>query len=139
MSRSRTKKKKTRRKSLLPSWLSHRSLILSETVLVVALAQMLARDWIFSQHQWPSALRVVLGMALIVGAFGWLIVYLHDRVKWSLQTTYDAVQQLPVPTPYLVVHLGVFAILFIAYAWYWGLPLPDLAAVDSVWSGSVGG
>ena len=105
----------------LRSFFSHRNLLVSETVLVLGLVQMFARDWLLHDPHLPAWARVALGMGLVVGLFGWLFLFLDKRIKWGLKTTHDVVQKLPLPTPALGVHVLILCGLFYAYAWFWGL------------------
>ncbi|MCO4743832.1 MAG: hypothetical protein KC912_03525 [Proteobacteria bacterium] len=112
--------------------LSHRRLLLSETVLVLGLVQMFARDFVLTDANLPAPLRVLFGMALILGLFGGLVFYVQEQVRWSLTTTHKAVQRLPLPTPMVFVHTLVFAVLFWCYAAYWQLD-------EEVWRSLVAG
>ena len=119
MSRSKPRHQKRPRWSLLPRWLSHRHLILSETVLVIGLVQAALNELILTHPSIPPLLRVLLGMMLVVGAFGWLIVWAHRQVQRTLSGTHRAVQNLPLPTPVLLIHLVVLGVLFLVYCWRW--------------------
>lgn len=101
--------------------LSHRRLVLAESVLVLGLVQMYARDWVLAQSQLPAPIRVLFGMGLILGLFGGLVLYVREQVKWSLTTTHKAVKRLPLPAPMALIHTLVFCVLFWGYAHYWHL------------------
>lgn len=130
---SRSKSRATRSKPLL----SHRRLLLAETVLVLGLLQMLARDWVLAQPHIPAPLRVLFGMGLILGLFGGLLFFVRQQVERSLSTTHEAVQKLPLPTPMLVVHTLALAVLFWLYAHYYGLDAAVWADAQRGWDAAV--
>ena len=54
------------RRSFLPSFLSHRSLLLAESVLVLGLLEMAGRSWVLSTPNLHPALRVLIGMCIVI-------------------------------------------------------------------------
>lgn len=109
---------------------SHRRLLLAETVLVIGLLQIVLRDWIMVQAALPAAVRVLFGMALILGVFGGVILFVRQQVQRSLTTTHKVVQRLPLPIPLALVHTAAVGALFWCYARYWGL---DAEVWSALW------
>jgi len=105
-------------------WLQHRTLIKGEAVLVVGLLREVAAQWIAAQPSsvLPNWGKVMFTMAATIGLFGGLFYVLESFTAKSVAKTHQAVQALPLPTPYLLVHAGVFAALFFAYARVMHLP-----------------
>ena len=104
----------------LPRWLSHRNLLVVESLLVVGLAQEAAEDWLV-QAPVPAWLRVVLVMGLVVGLFAGVVVVVERGVRHGLHTSHAVAKRLPLPFPVVALHVVALVGLFAAYAWARGL------------------
>ena len=62
-------------------------------------------------------------MAVNIGALGLLLVLVKIVAEKSLAQTHSVVQAMPLPTPYLFIHLLIFAGMFYVHAYVWHLPV----------------
>ncbi|MFM2091160.1 MAG: hypothetical protein RLZZ127_1649 [Planctomycetota bacterium] len=109
-----------KRRSWLPAWCSHRNLISVEVVLLVGAANQAFGDWITHRPEvanWGKALFTMLG---VIGAFGVLFALVSRAATAGVAGTHKAIQALPMPTPFLLVHLAALGGIFLLYAWLWG-------------------
>jgi len=107
------------REALSPKWLRHRALILSEAVLAIGFIQTSVGNWILTAPDLHPFVRVLLIMALTVGLFGWLIVFIHRQITRGLLATHKASRKLRLPFPRLLTHILLWVGLFVGYAWLW--------------------
>jgi hypothetical protein len=112
-------------------WFSHRRLLLTEAILVAGLAQLAAHDWLMNQHHLSAALRVVLGMAMVVGVFGGLFLLFQRSVTWGLHKTVSTVKRGAGLATTFLPHALLWLALFAAYAWFWGLDRAILAELTA--------
>ena len=101
------------------SWLDRRNLLLLETVLLVGLTKEILEDLVLGWDRLHPLLRILLGIAVVVGTLGGLLVMFEQQIRRGLERTHQVVQRLPVPTPELLVHLLVLTAIFWTYAWFW--------------------
>jgi hypothetical protein len=109
-------------RSSTPRWLRHRTMIASEALLLVAVAQELIQRQV-NQLDLVNWTKVMWLMAVNIGALGLLLVLVKMVAEKSLAQTHSVVQAIPLPTPYLLIHLLVFAALFYVHAYVWHLPV----------------
>lgn len=109
--------------------MSHRGLVLSETALIVGLLQMHLRDLALDTDLVPPWARVLIGMGLVVGLFGFFLRAVDRRSAQLVKKTHKTASKLPIQPPQLLVHLAVLAALFFAYAHYWDARTGALAAL----------
>src|SRR5262249_60015880 len=110
MSRS-TKRNGTR----LPRWLSHRGLVAVEAVLLVGvLRDLLSRG--IKASSFSNGGKVLLIMAMTVGVFGGLFVFVERVTARTVAGTHKAVRSLTGVLPYWAVHAGILFVLFLLYA-----------------------
>lgn len=111
----------------VPAFLRPRYLLTAEVLLAIDLIlRLLERALVASG--WPPGIQVLLIMALVVGAFGSILLVIEHLAKRSLKASQEVLRGLPLPTPPLLVHLLVLVGLFVAYAW-------ELALLESLWKG----
>jgi hypothetical protein len=113
-------------RSSTPRWLRHRTLITSEGLLLVAVVQELIQRHV-NQLELVNWAKVVWMMAVNIGALGLLLVVVQIIAEKSLTKTHAVVQAMPLPTPYLLIHLVVYAALFYLHAYVWHLPVWPMA------------
>ena len=109
-----------KRRSWLPSWLSHRTLIAVEVVLLVGAANQAFGDWILHRPHLANWGKTLFTMGGVIGAFGVLFAVVSRAATAGVTGTHKAVQSLPLPTPFLLVHLLALGGIFLLYAWIWG-------------------
>lgn len=104
----------------LPRWLSHRGLVAAEAVLVVGiLRDHLARA--IKTSSFGNDVKVLLIMAMTVGVFGGLFVFVERFTARTVAGTHKAVRSLTRVMPYWAVHAGILFVLFLLYANMLGL------------------
>lgn len=104
----------------LPRWLSHRGLVAAEAVLLVGiLRDLLARG--IKTSTFSNDGKVLLIMAMTVGVFGGLFVFVERVTARTVAGTHRAVRTLTGVMPYWAVHAGILFILFLLYANMLGL------------------
>ena len=113
---------KTRRGSPLKRWLSHKRLVTIEALLVIGACETYLAGLV-KESSLANIWKVLFSMALVVGLFGALFLLAQRWTTQGLKRTHGVVQGLPVPTPMLVVHGGVFVVLVFVWAWVESLPI----------------
>jgi hypothetical protein len=106
--------------SLVPSWLRHRQLLTTEAVLLVAVGMELLQRYITSRQDVPWWAKTLLVMATNAGLMGGLLLVLTTWTRGSLSGATRAVQAVPVPAPFVLLHLAGFGGIFYLYARIWG-------------------
>jgi len=109
-----------RRGLRLPRWLSHRGLVAGETVLLVGIL----RDWLtrwIRASELSNATKVLVIMAMTVGVFGGLFLFVEGITARTVAGTHKAVRSLTGIVPFWVVHAGILLLLFLLYANQLGL------------------
>lgn len=87
----------------------------AETLLILALlSETVIHPWIFSRPELPVWGKTLLKMALIVGLFGPVRIYLHRFIDSSLATTRNVTESVLL-APRLSVHLITLALLFVLF------------------------
>lgn len=111
-----------RRSSTIPRIFRHRNLVASEGLLLVAVLQEVIQRWVNGLEiaNWGKALFM---MAVNLGALGILLVFVQIAAEKSLSKTHAAVQAIPFPTPYLLIHSAVFIAIFYLHAYVWDVPV----------------
>ncbi len=109
-------------RSSTPRWLRHRTLITGEALLLVAVAQEMIQRQV-NQLDLANWSKVMWLMAVNIGALGLLLVLVKIVAEKSLAQTHSVVQAMPLPTPYLFIHLLIFAGMFYVHAYVWHLPV----------------
>ncbi len=104
----------------LPRWLSHRGLVAAETVLVVGILRDFLARWIRGSA-FGSDAKVLLIMAMTVGVFGGLFLFVEKFTARTVAGTHKAVRSLTGVMPYWAVHAGILFLLFLLYANMLGL------------------
>ena len=104
----------------LPRWLSHRGLVAAEAVLFVGILRDVLSHWI-KEAQAPNYAKVLLVMAMTVGIFGGLFLFVEGIVARTVAGTHKAVRSLTGVLPYWAVHAGILFVLFLLYANMLGL------------------
>ena len=112
----------SKRSSLLPRWLRHRTLLATEGVLLAGVAQELLQRWVMALDL-PNAAKVAFVMAATIGVIGLFLVVVQKIVVNSLAKTHEVAKGMPIPTPVVILHLAVLLGLFYLYAWVWALPV----------------
>lgn len=102
----------------LPRWFRHRWLVEVEAVLLVGVAQELLQRQINTLGL-PNWGKTLWTMGCTLGVLGGLVVVLRLLAKRSVTKAHQTVQAIPLPTPYLLIHIAAFAGLFLLYAWVW--------------------
>jgi hypothetical protein len=106
----------------LPRWLSHRGLVAAETVLLVGILRDVLSHEIKSSGA-PNYAKVLIVMAMTVGVFGGLFVFVERMTARTVAGTHKAVRSLTGVMPYWAVHAGILFVLFLLYAHMLGLPV----------------
>jgi hypothetical protein len=106
-----------------PRWLTHRGLVAVEAVLLVGVLKDVAVAFT-RQAAWPNYGKVLVAMALTVGVFGGLFVFVERQTARTVASTYKAVRSLSLVLPYWLIHVAVLAGLFLLYARHLGLQVP---------------
>ena len=94
---------------------SHARLLTIETILLVGLLQTWFEDWLVAHASLPGWLKISILMIIMIGVLGFLLVYIERIAKSSLSKAHDVVNAVPFPWTMLLVHIAVFAILFVLY------------------------
>jgi hypothetical protein len=110
----------TRRLSLFPTWLRHRSLIVTEAMLAVGLGQFYLNDWLLGHSHIAPWVKIMLGMAMIIGGFGGVLFWARRYLTRTIVDTHSLVRSLPFPTPKWLFHTLCLAALYAGYTVYWG-------------------
>ena len=111
----RKKLQQKRRKALV----RHRQLVALEVLLLLRWLLREVEQLIRAQD-WSPWLQISLIMLMVAGAFGWFLIAIRRATETSMDTTKKFVERMPIPIPMLVVHVCIFILLFIAYAWQLG-------------------
>ena len=95
------------------SWNSR--LAKAETLLVLALvSETVIHPWLFARPELPLWAKTVIKMALIVGLFGPVRIYLHRAIDQSMATTRSVTESVFL-LPRVAVHLLTLALLFVLF------------------------
>ena len=103
-------------------WINHRRLLVIEAALCFGALEMAVENWLMAQADVPDPVKVLIVMLMIAGFFGILYLALHEFIQQSLAKAHQAVQRSALPSPVLLVHLLVFAALFMVYSLVLELP-----------------
>ena len=122
-------KARTRPTSILPAWLRHRSLIVTEAMLLVGLGQLLFNDWLLIHPDISPALRVMLGMAMVLGSFGGVLFWARRYLARTIADTHSFVRALPFPTPKWLFHSVALGALYLGYSFYWSAKIGGVSQV----------
>jgi hypothetical protein len=104
----------------LPRWLSHRGLVAAEAVLLVGILRDVVSHAI-KGSAFPNYGKVLLVMAMTVGIFGGLFLFVEKLTARTVAGTHKAVRSLTGVMPYWAVHAGIVFVLFLFYAHMLGL------------------
>jgi len=104
----------------LPRWLSHRGLVAAEAVLFVGILRDVLSHWI-KQSEAPNYAKVLVVMAMTIGIFGGLFLFVERIVARTVAGTHKAVRSVTGVLPYWAVHGGILFVLFLLYANMLGL------------------
>ncbi len=107
--------------------MGQRELVLLEALLLLGLGKELLESLVLHQSGLPPPVRVLLGMCVVIGAFGGLWLVFQRPLQRGLLRAQRAVRRLPVPTPLLAVHGMALGLIFLAYAWFWDAETGALA------------
>jgi len=91
-----------------------------EALLLIGALETLAEDQLLAST-YPPWVKVFFSMALVVGLFGGLLLATQRVAAGGLERTRGVVQALPLPATQLLLHLGIFAALYLLYAWIHGI------------------
>jgi hypothetical protein len=97
------------------SFLSHRHLIAIEAMLVLGVIKDVIFDLV-KKSGYPNYFKVLLIMAATVGLFGGLFFVIEKLTARGVAGTHQALKQLPVVLPTLIVHVVLLFLLFLLYA-----------------------
>lgn len=111
--------KRSKKAPVGPNWLSDSRLFLLEAILLVGLAKEVVEGLVLTHPEIPPIARVLLGMMVVISAFGGLLVVFRNQVVDALASTHATVRQLPVPMPRLAVHALALVAITLLYAWFW--------------------
>ncbi len=106
--------------SRLPRWLSHRGLVAAEALLFVGILRDVLSHWI-KEAQAPNYAKVLVVMAMTVGIFGGLFLFVEQIIARTVAGTHRAVRTMTGVLPYWAVHAGILFVLFLLYAHMLGL------------------
>ncbi len=104
----------------LPRWLSHRGLVAAEAVLVVGILRDIVNRGVQGSAL-PNYGKVLLIMALTVGIFGGLFLFVEKLTARTVAGTHKVMRSLGGVMPYWLAHAGILFILFLLYANMHGL------------------
>ncbi|HEV8111352.1 MAG TPA: hypothetical protein VGR31_01125 [Planctomycetota bacterium] len=104
----------------LPRWLSHRGLVAAEAVLVVGIVRDIVNRSVQGSTL-PNYGKVLLIMALTVGIFGGLFLFVEKLTARTVAGTHKVMRSVTGVMPYWVAHAGILFILFLLYANMHGL------------------
>lgn len=110
------------RKTTMPKFLRHRTLVATEVLLLISLAKDLFGAQVRDAGV-ANAWKVLLVMAITLGVLGVLFLLLERLTTRGVAKTHEVVKALPVPLPMLVIHALTMGGLFYLYAWYLDLPV----------------
>jgi len=106
-----------KRSSIAPSWLRHQALLGAEAALLVGLAQEFGSRFVQGSTL-PNWGKVLFIMIMTLGLLGVLVLFARGLVGKALGKTF-----LVAPLPGILMHVGMFAGLFILYALVFNLPV----------------
>lgn len=109
---SSSKRRPPRRRRLF----SHTRLVMAEAVLLVGALHAYLEETIEDSEALHPALKVGLLMIVVVGIYGSVILFFERLAQRSLEKTHKVVQALPLPTPFIVVHVLVLVAIYLLYA-----------------------
>ncbi|MEK7412134.1 MAG: hypothetical protein AAB263_02320 [Planctomycetota bacterium] len=101
------------------SWLSHRNLLTAETAMLVAVAMQFLQNWVAERPDVPWWLKTLMVMLVNGGLLGGLLLLLNALTRSSLAGAHKVVQAVPLPTPFLAIHIVILGGMFILYAHMW--------------------
>ena len=104
----------------LPRWLSHRGLVAAEAVLLVGILRDVVSHAIKAAEM-KNYEKVLLSMALTVGVFGGLFLFVEKVTARTVAGTHKAVRSVTRVLPFWIVHAAILFILFLLYANMLGL------------------
>lgn len=111
------------RRSRVPKWLRHRTLIAAEALALAGVAKYELTLFVKAQETVPNWGKVMFLLAATVGIFGVLFLGLERLLRRSVERTQEVMQALPLPAPLVLFHLAAWTGLFFLYAWIYSLPL----------------
>jgi hypothetical protein len=111
-----------RKGTWVPRVLRHRSLMTSEAILIVGALQEVIQQQV-GQLALPNWGKVLWVMASTLGLLGVVLFFVRAFAEKGVAKTHDVVQAIPLPTPTLLVHVAIYAGLFLLYAKVWNLPV----------------
>jgi hypothetical protein len=96
-----------------PTW--NTRLAKAETLLVLALvSETMIHPWLFARPELPLWAKTVIKMALIVGLFGPVRIYLHRFIDRSMETTRSVTVKVLL-LPRVGVHVATLFLLFVLF------------------------
>jgi hypothetical protein len=102
-----------------PKPLRHRALIATEAVLLVGLLKDYLTHQIM-QPNWPPWGKVLFVMGSTVGVLGGLYLIFERLARAGVARTHDVVKAVPLPAPYIIIHVVVLCGLFELYSYALG-------------------
>lgn len=97
-------------------WLTHGRLVTLEALLLVGAGQTWLEDQVLAREDLHRAVRVGFVMALMIGVFSAVLLWVERFTRSSVTKTHDVVQALPIPTPLYAIHGLTLAGIFCLYA-----------------------
>ena len=101
--------------------ITHRRMVAIEALLALGALESWAENRMMADSHLADPVKALLAMALVVGLFGAVLLIMQRWTQASLSKTHAVVQGLPLPTPVVVVHVGVLVALYFLWCWVLGL------------------
>lgn len=112
------KKSSNNKKGKWKKYFSNRRMISLEALLLVGFFENYIENQVVLLDA-PYWVHTVIIMLLIAGTFGSLVTIITAFTKHSLTHGQKVINALPIPTPMLLVHGGIFFGIFWIYHLYW--------------------
>ena len=109
---------KKAKKSVIRKYLSNKRLISLEAVLLVGFLENYVENLV-TQSSFAAPIKTLFIMLLIAGAFGVLMALVISLTKQSLHGAKKAVDALPLPTPFILIHSCAILGIYSLYSMYW--------------------
>ena len=88
--------------------------------MLVAVGMQLLQDWVSKQPDVSWWLMTLMVMVINGGMLGGMLLIVTAFTRSSLSGAHKVVQAVPLPTPFLAIHIAVLGGMFVLYAHIWG-------------------
>lgn len=87
--------------------------------MLVAVGMQLMQTYVSERPDVPWGIKTLMVMVVNGGLLGGLLLLVTTLARSSLSSAHKVVQAVPLPTPFLAIHVIILGALFVLYAHIW--------------------